>query len=134
MARWLLLLCFSYELGAMEPNYTYTGFVQKVYDGDTCTVLINLGFSTYTKQSLRLANINTPEVRGDEKLEGIKVRDIVRELILNKQVVIKTYKDKRGKYGRYLADIYLDIDGDDQLDNLNDWLVVNNYATVYMRM
>ena len=35
---------------------------------------------------------------------------------------VKTIKDKKGKYGRYLGIIYL---GD---ENINDWIVVNNYG------
>jgi micrococcal nuclease len=74
--------------------YEYKALVTKVYDGDTITVDIELGFGVFLhKQSLRLAYINTPEVRGAEKPEGIISRDRVRELILGKEVIIKTKKD-----------------------------------------
>ena len=43
-------------------------------------------------------------------------------LILNKKVIVETIKDKKGKYGRYLAEIFLDD------VNINDWLVINGYA------
>ncbi|TYB72568.1 thermonuclease family protein [Bizionia gelidisalsuginis] len=74
---------------------------------------------------LRLYGIDTPEVRGAEKIEGKKVRDILREMILDKEVEIISYKDKQGKYGRYLATIILE--GVD----VNLWLVANGHATVY---
>ncbi|MBQ0769141.1 MAG: thermonuclease family protein [Bizionia sp.] len=96
-----------------------------VYDGDTVTALVDLGFLHYQEMKLRLYGIDTPEVRGVEKIEGKKVRDIVREMILGKEVEIITYKDKQGKYGRYLANIILD--GVD----INLWLVANGHATVY---
>lgn len=86
---------------------------------------MDLGFLHYQEMKLRLYGIDTPEVRGVEKIEGIKVRDIVREMILGKEVEIITYKDKQGKYGRYLANIILD--GVD----INLWLVANGHATVY---
>jgi len=86
---------------------------------------VDLGFLHYQEMKLRLYGIDTPEVRGVEKIEGIKVRDIVREMILGKEVEIITYKDKQGKYGRYLANIILD--GVD----INLWLVANGHATVY---
>jgi len=103
--------------------YTYRAHVSKVYDGDTITVTIELGFNAVLKgEKLRLFGINAPEVRGDSKPEGIRSRDWLRNRILNKDIVIKTIKDKKGKYGRYLAVIYLgDI-------NINDELVSNGFA------
>ena len=75
---------------------------------------------------LRLYGIDTPELRGDEREQGLIVRDILREKILNKDVEIHSYKDKQGKYGRYLATILLD--GED----INQWLVDNGHAEVYL--
>lgn len=88
-------------------NYQYRAYVTSVYDGDTITVDIDLGFGVILrKQKLRFRNVNTPEVRGDEKVQGKKVRDEVRSKILNKNIEIVTYKDKKGKYGRWLADVF----------------------------
>ena len=66
--------------------------------------------------------INTPEIRGTEKKEGIKVRDILKQKILGKQIILKTIKDKKGKYGRYLGIIFLDN------VNINEWLIDNHFA------
>jgi len=89
--------------------YEYKALVTKVYDGDTITVDIELGFGVFfNDQKLRLAYINTPEVRGEEKTQGIISRDRVRELILGKEITIKTYKDSKGKYGRWIAEIFYD--------------------------
>ena len=74
---------------------------------------------------LRLYGIDTPELRGEEREQGIVVRDILREMILGKEVTIRSYKDKQGKYGRYLANII--VDGLD----LNQWLVDNGHAEPY---
>ena len=83
--------------------YEYRAYVRKVYDGDTITVDIDLGFDVVLKnQKIRLVKINAPEVRGTERPEGLKVRDIVRSRISNKWVIIKTSQDKKGKYGRWL--------------------------------
>jgi len=107
-------------------NYTYRALVVGVYDGDTITVDIDLGMSTWKKNvKLRLARIDTPELRGEEKEEGKRVRDYVRVTILNKEVVIKTSKDKTGKYGRYIAEVL--IGG----MNLNDHLLELGMATEY---
>ncbi len=92
--------------------YTYKiKEVVSVYDGDTCKLVVDLGFGTYHKITCRLNGINTPEVRGDERPEGIKSRDWLRNLLFNTsphRIKIKTHRDKTGKYGRYLIDIYID--------------------------
>lgn len=86
--------------------FEYNAHVIKVYDGDTVTADIDLGFCVMLKaQKLRLVGIDAPEIRGKQRPEGIIARDRLRDLILDKDVVIKTYRDKRGKYGRWLADI-----------------------------
>ena len=107
-------------------DYTYKALVVGVYDGDTITVDIDLGMNTWKKNvKLRLARIDTPEIRGVEKEEGKRVRDYVRVTILDKEVVIKTSKDKTGKYGRYIAEVL--IDG----MNLNDHLLELGMAIEY---
>jgi micrococcal nuclease len=106
--------------------YVYRAHVIKVYDGDTITVNIDLGFNISIKEKLRLYGINTPEVRGDEREQGLISRDWLRDLILDKDIIIKTKKDKKGKYGRYLATIFIDIDGEEK--NINDWLVTEGLA------
>lgn len=60
--------------------YEYRAFVRKVYDGDTVTVDIDLGFDVVLqKQKIRLLRINAPEVRGEQRQEGLKSRDALRE-------------------------------------------------------
>lgn len=86
--------------------YNYKAEIISVYDGDTFTFKVDLGFSITITEKLRLYGVNTPEVRGKEKLEGKRVRDYVRELILGRTVMIKVYK--KGKYGRYIAKVILD--------------------------
>lgn len=111
--------------------YQYKALITDVYDGDTVTADIDLGFHTWRRdERLRLYGINTPEIRGvsdDEKQRGYAARDALRERILGKEVIICTIRDRkgadsRGKYGRYLAKIYL---GDDLL---NDWLIAEGHA------
>jgi len=93
----------------MDNIYRYCGFVSSIYDGDTITVDIDLGFHVQMKkEKFRLYRINTPEVRGLEKEQGYVSRDWLRERILNKKIVIVTHKDKKGKYGRWLADVWID--------------------------
>ncbi len=106
--------------------YEYKATVVKVYDGDTITVDFDLGFGiVLKKQTIRLLGINTPEVRGKEKASGIISRDALRQRILGKQVVIKTSKDKKGKYGRWLGEVFMAD------ENINKWLISEGYAKEY---
>ena len=106
--------------------YEYRAFVRKVYDGDTITVDIDLGFDVVLKdQKIRLTKINAPEVRGDQRPEGLKSRDALRDKIGNKWIRIKTQKDKKGKYGRWLGELWLDD------ECVNDWLLKEGYAKEY---
>lgn len=111
--------------------YEYMAKVISVYDGDTIRADIDLGFGVKLEnQQIRLLGMDTPEVRGDERPEGLVVRDYVRAAILDKEIMLRTFKDSKGKYGRWLAEVYYRKDGvvvaADQLDSLtclNDELV-----------
>ena len=106
--------------------YCYKAKCVSVYDGDTVTLDISLGFnSTMHKQNARLLGISTPEVRGREREAGLVSRDRLRELIDGKDIIIATHKDKGGKYGRLLATIFLGG------VNINQQLVDEGLAEVY---
>ena len=108
--------------------YTYNARCTEVYDGDTITVDIDLGFRTYLKKiKIRLSDINCPEMRGSTRESAIVVRDIVRSRILNKDIVIHT--KKMGAFGRWLGTIYYDDNG--RCKNLNGQLLVEGNATKY---
>ncbi|MEZ4746097.1 MAG: thermonuclease family protein [Calditrichia bacterium] len=110
-----------------HTKYHYQAIVTSVYDGDTCTVDIDLGFSMWIKgEKLRLFRINAPEIRGAEREKGLVSRDFLRELIDGKEILVETIKDKKGKYGRYLAEIWLETPGG--WLNINTHLVENGQA------
>jgi micrococcal nuclease len=108
--------------------YTYKAHITEVYDGDTITADIDLGFHTWRRdEKLRLDGINAPEVRGPQTADGVVARDALRKRVLGREVIICTIKskqgkDKQGKYGRYLAKIF--VDG----ENINDWLAKSGFA------
>ncbi len=108
--------------------YEYKAYVRKVYDGDTITVDIDLGFGVVLKnQKIRLSRINTPEIRGDSRENGLKVRNLVRDRISNKWITVKTTKDKKGKYGRWLGEIYCS----GSKESINQWLLNEGHAKAY---
>lgn len=104
--------------------YEYKAVIVSVYDGDTVTADIDLGFEVWLKgQKLRLLNIDTPEVRGAERAEGLVARDALRNKILDKTVIINS--TGKGKYGRWLVEIFLEE------ENVNNWLLAEGYAKPY---
>lgn len=107
--------------------YKYKAIVTKVYDGDTVTVDIDLGFGIWKKkESIRLHGIDTPELRGgstSEKLMAVRSRDYLLSLVMNKEIVIES--NAKDKYGRYLCVIYL------KGENVNRLMLNNGGARVY---
>jgi len=93
--------------------FEYNARVVRVIDGDTLEVDIDMGFSTVLhKEKVRLLGIDTPELRAkdlDERKRAQEAKAFVEELLPEgTEVVLRTKKDKKGKYGRYLADVWLD--------------------------
>ncbi len=104
----------------------YEALVTNVYDGDTVTADINLGFGVLlTKQKLRLAGVKAPEIRGSQRPSGLIVRDALREKIDKSWVTLETDGYSKGKYGRWLVTIYV---GD---LCINDWLITSGLASLY---
>lgn len=106
--------------------YKYRAKITEVYDGDTVTADIDLGFRIWIRgEKLRLHGIDAPEVRGATRENGLKSRDYLRKMVLNKTLIIETIKDKKGKWGRYLAIIWLDG------KRVNEIMIENGFAIKY---
>jgi micrococcal nuclease len=87
------------------------GIVVKVYDGDTITIVSKLPYSNSPlyRFSVRLNGIDCPEIKGDtadEKKCAEIARLEVSNLVLNKIITLENLKNE--KYGRILADVYID--------------------------
>lgn len=95
---------------APQPSYVYRAELVRVIDGDTVVMNIDLGFGVWMhNQSLRLLDVEAPEVRGAEKAEGLKWSAKLRDLLKDRsEIVVQTVKDKKEKYGRYLVVIWTD--------------------------
>ena len=98
-----------------------------VYDGDTVHAVFSLpNSSTIYKYKLRLAHIDTPELRSKNIKEIKKANEakkVVENMILNKIVYLEL--EGEDKYGRILANIYINN------INLNQYLLDNKYAYRY---
>ncbi len=108
----------------LENLYTYCATVIDVHDGDTITVNIDLGLSTWHhKVKIRLSRINAPEIKTDEGRISYAELHI---LVMGKQIIIQTEKDKHEKYGRLLGEIW--IKEKEGWVNVNDLMVVRGWA------
>lgn len=102
--------------------------VLSVYDGDTCTLLLDLGFGIHSVQTIRLYGIDTPELRGETIVEGRKAKIfLVEKLKSSDSIIVKTYQDKTEKYGRLLGEIFIE----DEETSVNQMLIQEGYAKDY---
>lgn len=109
--------------------YTYEAKCVRVVDGDTVDLDLDLGFGVHKIDRFRIAGINTPETYGVKKesaeyAAGMKAKNRLEQLIMGKDLVVVTNKDKKGKYGRYIADILIEL----TQENVGDMLVNEGLA------
>ena len=129
-------------MGAMTPpsrkscyNFRVTK-INKVVDGDTLDVTIDLGFDLYKKERVRVAGIDTPEKRTrnlEEKALGIDATNWLKAKLAeaitgDDELTIRTeLSGGVGKYGRLLGWLYIG-DGD---VSLNEEMIKQGYAWEY---
>ena len=127
-------------------KYWYSAIIERIIDGDTVSASLMIGFGISVSLRLRLYGINAPETHGVSKKSpeykrGMKATEFLKSLIEGKEVLIHTYKDRTGKYGRYLAEIYLLDDEEikrinkgehiEGKDSVNDLMVAKGHAVQY---
>ena len=122
----------NYPINNIPPKFCpqlTEGYVCKVYDADTITVVSKLDFKSgeqFFRFSIRLIGIDAPELRTKNETEkkiAIQGRDELRKIILYKVVTLKTYECD--KYGRLLCEVYYNG------IHLNKWLLDEHYAVCY---
>ena len=109
--------------------YEYKFKLDRVVDGDTIDVVIDLGFSILHKCRVRLLGIDTPESRTrhlDEKARGKLAKDFLSFCLASSdEHIIKTSVDSKGKFGRVLGTIYCDE------SNINQLMIDKHHAVEY---
>ena len=110
--------------------------INRVLDGDTIDVTIDLGFDLYKKERVRIAGVDTPEKRTrnlEEKALGIDATNWLKEkldgaIAGDDELTIRTELDGGvGKYGRLLGWLYI---GDGNV-SLNEKMIEEGYAWAY---
>tara|TARA_R110000764_G_scaffold237048_1_gene332825 strand:+ start:245 stop:616 length:372 start_codon:yes stop_codon:yes gene_type:complete len=111
----------------MAKPFVYKCTLDRVVDGDTVDVNIDLGFKIIlAKQRVRLVGIDTPESRTRdlaEKKLGLEAKDLLEELTKDGFVL---ESQGRGKYGRILGVLW---DFDD--NSINEKLIESGLAVEY---
>lgn len=108
--------------------YEYNARVLRVVDGDTVQLDVDLGFDIRQRMTVRLYGINAPEMSTPG---GKPARDhLVGMLPTGATVRLETLKDRKEKYGRYLARIYAESPAD-MLD-VNAKMIEDGHAVPYM--
>lgn len=103
--------------------YRYKAEIERVVDGDTIDMLIDLGFDVWTHQRIRLHHIDTPEKNTPL---GKALKKHMADQLEGKYIFIDVTKPD--KYGRYLGTLWLT---EDSLESINDQLYVNKLAKRY---
>ena len=113
--------------------YQYKCKINKVLDGDTVDIDLDLGFNIIlVNQRVRMAGVDTPESRTADKEEKVRgllsKKKLAEKLPVGSWQVIETQKSDNNddKFGRILG-VFLLEDG----TRVNDWLIKNNYAVPY---
>ena len=108
--------------------YNYRVYLERVIDGDTCDVTIDLGFDVKMKhQRIRFFVLNTTESRTsdlEEKALGLLAKDYTKKMLEEAEEII-LISHERGKYGRILGELICDG------VNLNDSLIADGHAVPY---
>ena len=110
--------------------------INRVLDGDTIDVTIDLGFDLYKKERVRVAGVDTPEKRTrdlEEKKLGLDATEWLKDKLEgaidgDDELSIRTeLVGGVGKYGRLLGWLYI---GDSNL-SLNEQMITEGYAWAY---
>ena len=107
--------------------YRYNAHLINVVDADTVDLLVDLGFRVQMQMRVRLLGIDAPE-RYTER--GKLATQFVKNHLecYKDNLILETFKDKQGKFGRYLGVIYR---GNSEKISLNDELLEKGYAVKY---
>ena len=129
-------------MGAMTPPSRKSCYnfrvieINKVLDGDTIDVTIDLGFDLYKKERVRIAGVDTPEKRTrnlEEKALGLDATEWLKDKLEgaingDDDLIIRTELDGGGgKYGRLLGGCYIG----DSVVSLNEQMIDQGYAWPY---
>ena len=116
--------------------HEYNCTIRRVVDGDTVDVDIDLGFDMWIhNERVRLYGIDTPESRTrdlEEKKAGLFAKDVVLHYLPEgSKQVLRTHKDKVGKYGRVLGEFVMYDGEQDRQTTINEFMIRHRIGVEY---
>lgn len=116
--------------------YEYRCTIDRVIDGDTVDVDIDLGFGVWLrKERVRMYGIDTPESRTRDLVEkkyGLAAKDFVLSFLpVGSTQTLRTKKDDKGKFGRILGEFVVYDAKKDVLRTLNQIMIDEHYGVKY---
>ena len=116
--------------------HEYNCTIRRVVDGDTVDVDIDLGFGIWIhNERVRLYGIDTPESRTrdlEEKKAGLFAKDVVLHYLPEgSKQVLRTHKDKVGKYGRVLGEFVIYDSLADRQTTINQFMIDHKIGVEY---
>jgi micrococcal nuclease len=116
--------------------HEYNCTIRRVVDGDTVDVDIDLGFDMWIhNERVRLYGIDTPESRTrdlEEKKAGLFAKDVVLHYLPEgSKQVLRTHKDKVGKYGRVLGEFVIYDSLADRQTTINQFMIDHKIGVEY---
>lgn len=113
--------------------YVYRATLLRVVDGDSLHLRISLGLDVYLDAAIRLAGVNTPEMNSTDPVARAKAQEAKAFVIAYlptepNALTLKTFKDRREKYGRYLGEVA----PAEAVQSVNTALIEAGLAAVYM--
>lgn len=114
--------------------YEYKCKIVKVVDGDTVDVDIDLGFGIWIRnERIRLYGIDTPESRTRDKTEkryGLYAKSFLKNA-LRTDCVLRTQKDRSGKFGRVLGEFIVFDHANDRYTSVKDIMIREHIGVEY---
>ena len=114
-----LTLIFSITFAKSTVASLPKVFIKNCYDGDTC--------STFKGETIRLACIDTPELKGRNAnpIPAKSAKDFLNTLVANQEVSIK--RITKDRYGRTVAELFKDE------ENIQELLVNKGFGVIYKK-
>jgi micrococcal nuclease len=113
------------------PDYSRFCTAHRVIDGDTIEVLVDLGFRRFSRERIRLAFIDAPEVHGATRADGDAATDFAKQWLATAEAAgpLILLSHKADSFGRWLGSLYHSTTG----ESLAEALMAAGHAVPYAR-
>ncbi len=107
------------------PSYTYAATIDRIVDGDTLIVLVEVGFGIIMHDKLRLRGIDCPELGTPE---GEKAKRYVTSLLpVGSAIVLKSHKTRTDTHGRFVADVFFKVNQNNNDEIIQSGVYLNQH-------